>query len=236
MRILITNDDGIDTAGIRLLAENAKKYGEVWVVAPDGQRSAMSHCYSFRETITVRDFDFGMEGITAYTCTGTPADCVRVGATRLMPQRPDFVLSGINNGYNMCWDIQYSATIGAAMEAVSMGIQAIAFSEGSQDKNEVTRVYLDEILRECMSKPLGVNQAWNVNFPDSGLDGLSGIKRDCKVSTDQFYDDFYDEEMLEDGGIKLKVVPKRIWKATEGTDLDAIMKNYISIGVVNNIG
>ena len=100
-RILITNDDGIDSGGIARLAKAAKDFGEVWVVAPQHQRSAASHCITLREPIDVYPHDFAVEGVHAYSCSGTPADCVRVGGLSVMPVRPDVVLSGINFGYNV---------------------------------------------------------------------------------------------------------------------------------------
>ena len=131
MNILITNDDGIEADGLIRLAEAAKEFGEVWVVAPKRERSAASHSITLRRHIDVYPHnDFPVEGVKAYHCSGKPADCVRVGALAVMPEKPDLVLSGINYGYNSATDIQYSATVGAAFEAAFQGIHAIALSEG----------------------------------------------------------------------------------------------------------
>ena len=105
-KILITNDDGIQSDGIIRLARAAKKYGKVWVVAPDGQRSAMSHRITLRETIEFFPVDFPVEGVHAYASTGTPADCVRFGILNIVKEKPDYVFSGINYGYNSGTDIQ----------------------------------------------------------------------------------------------------------------------------------
>ena len=112
-RILITNDDGIGADGIRKLAEIARRFGEVTVVAPDAQRSAASHHCIFSKPLILKEYDFGPDGIRAYTLDGTPADCVRVGIFAAMDRKPDIVLSGINHGYNISSDIQYSGTVGA---------------------------------------------------------------------------------------------------------------------------
>ena len=93
-KILITNDDGIQSDGIIRLARAAKKYGKVWVVAPDGQRSAMSHRITLRETIEFFPVDFPVEGVHAYASTGTPADCVRFGILNIVKEKPDYVFSG----------------------------------------------------------------------------------------------------------------------------------------------
>ena len=116
-KILITNDDGIDSDGIIRLAQVAKEFGEVYVVAPDGQRSAMSHSITLRHSIEAWEVEFPVEGVKAYACNGTPGDCVRIGVLNIVPGRPDNVFSGINYGYNVATDLQYSATAGAAFEA-----------------------------------------------------------------------------------------------------------------------
>lgn len=236
LKILISNDDGIDAPGLRLLADTARKHGEVWIVAPDGQRSAMSHCFTFNKPVLVKDYDFQMEGVKAYTCSGTPADCVRIGIIKLLPEKPDFVFAGINSGFNMSWDIQYSGTLGAAMEGVFYGVQSIAFSQGNPDNSEVVKRYIDELMVECMSKPLGAGKVWNINFPDCKLEECKGVLRDRAVSTDDFYHDDYDIETIEDGVRSFMISVHRKWEATEGTDLAAIIDNYVSVGIVSNIG
>ena len=127
MRILVTNDDGICAHGIVRLAEAAKKLGEVTVIAPEHECSAMSHHITLRRNMIMKRHDFPVEGVKAFSCTGSPADCVRVGCLYLLPRKPDVVLSGVNHGWNVATDIQYSATAGAAMEAAFQEIPAIAF-------------------------------------------------------------------------------------------------------------
>ena len=128
-KILIVNDDGIDSDGLVRLAREAVKWGEVYVVAPDGQRSAASHSLTIDMPIDIHPVGFPVEGVKAYSCTGLPTDCVRIGSACVMPQKPDVVFSGINNGFNAGTDIQYSATVGAALDAAMAGYPAIAFSE-----------------------------------------------------------------------------------------------------------
>ena len=91
-KILITNDDGVDAGGISRLAEAAADLGEVWVVAPSGQCSALSHSITLRHSIEVHPYDLGVEKVHAFSCSGTPGDCVRVGALSVMPYKPDVVL------------------------------------------------------------------------------------------------------------------------------------------------
>ena len=100
------------------------------MVAPESERSAASHSLTLRHSVDVNPVDFGMDGVTAYACSGTPSDCVRVGCLYLMKEKPDVVMSGINYGSKVSSDIQYSATLGAAFEGEFQGFHSIAFSEG----------------------------------------------------------------------------------------------------------
>ena len=234
-KILITNDDGINADGIIRLAQAATEFGEVWVVAPDSQRSAMSHSITLRHSVDAWKVDFPVPGVHAYACSGTPGDCVRIGSLNIVSGKPDHVFSGINYGFNAASDIQYSATAGAAFEAAFQGIHTIAFSEDACEIHEVTERYLKEIIAELLNKPLGVNQIWNVNFPGCQLAECNGILRDRKVSTDAFYVDRYIETTVSEDKVSYMVEGIRNYSALEGTDLKAIFDNYISIGIATNI-
>ena len=234
-KILITNDDGIFSDGIARLAEAALKFGEVWVVAPDSQRSAVSHSVTLRHSIDAWKTDFPVPGVHAFACDGMPADCVRIGVLNIVPGKPDHVFSGINYGYNLASDIQYSATAGAAFEAAFQGVHTIAFSEGASPLHEVTDRYLGEIIGELLDKPLCKNHIWNVNFPGCPLSECRGVLRERKVSTDVFYLDHYNETPVSEGRITYMVEGVRKWEAAEGTDLRAILDSYVSIGAAANI-
>lgn len=234
-KILITNDDGITSDGLVRLARAASKLGEVWVIAPDGQRSAKSHAINLHDPIDVFEVDFPVDGVHAYMTTGTPADCVRFGILNFVKSKPDLVLSGINFGYNCGSDLQYSATVGAALEGASVSAHSIAFSEGANGVHEVTDAYLDEMLLELLDKPLGRNRIWNVNFPECPLSEFKGILRDRKVASEAFYIDTYSEEPIE-GGIRLRVDGVYREDAEEGTDFEACVSNCISVGIVSNVG
>ena len=234
-KILITNDDGINADGIIRLVQAATEFGEVWVLAPDSQRSAMSHSITLRHSVDAWKVDFPVPGVHAYACSGTPGDCVRIGSLNIVPEKPDHVFSGINYGFNAASDIQYSATAGAAFEAAFQGIHTIAFSEDACEIHEVTERYLKEIIAELLNKPLGVNQIWNVNFPGCQLAECNGILRDRKVSTDAFYVDRYIETTVSEDKVSYMVEGIRNYNASEGTDLKAILDNYVSIGIAANI-
>lgn len=234
-KILITNDDGIDAGGIIRLAAAAVKYGDVWVVAPESQRSAASHSITLRGYIDVYEHSFPVDGVKAYAISGTPADCVRLGVLNIMPQKPDIVLSGINFGYNAGSDVQYSATIGAAMEAVFQGIPAVAFSEGTNDGYIITDMHLDTILSEVIETPFTPGKIVNVNFPTCKPEEFKGILRDRLNSSGCIYRDRYDSEKLSDGGVRYRVNGIYNEDVEAGSDLRALFNNYISIGTVTNI-
>lgn len=234
-KILITNDDGIDSDGIVRLARAAKDFGEVWVVAPDGQRSAMSHSITLRHSVEVWECDFPVPGVHAYACDGKPADCVRIGTLNIVPGKPDHVFSGINYGYNLATDLQYSATAGAAFEAAFQRIHTIAFSEDASEIHEVTDKYLKEIIADLLDRTLEINQIWNVNFPGCRVNECKGILYDRKVSADNFYDDMYHETVVASGRISYTVEGIRNHQALEGTDLKAIFDQYVSVGIATNI-
>ena len=235
-KILITNDDGIEADGIIRLAEIAKDYGEVWVIAPAHQRSAASHCITLRDSIEMKKHDFPVEGVKAFACSGTPADCVRVGSLSLMPYKPDVVLSGINYGYNVASDIQYSATCGAAFEASFQGFRAIALSEDGNKNHGITDAYIRELLDEYIDVKLERNQILNINFPRGNKEDCKGILRDRITSEDSFYHDGYKLiEEKEDGTLCYMVNGIYNEDAEPDTDFRAVVDKYISVGVVNNI-
>ncbi len=171
----------------------------------------------------------------AFACDGMPADCVRIGALNIVPGGPDHVLSGINSGFNVASDIQYSATAGAAFEASFNGLHTIAFSEDASGLHEVTDRYIGEITAELLDKPLGINQIWNVNFPGCPLAACRGVLRDRKVSTDAFYRDRYIGSPDGEDRVIYTVEGIRHWEASEDTDLRAVLDNYVSVGIATNI-
>ena len=128
MRLLCTNDDGILAHGLDCLVRAAEPLGEVTVVAPDREQSATSHSLTLHHPLRpVR------RGERRWQVDGTPTDCAMLAIEALMPERPDFVLSGINHGHNMGEDVLYSGTVAAAMEGLSLGVPAIALSFAGGD-------------------------------------------------------------------------------------------------------
>lgn len=239
-RILITNDDGIESEGLYRLVKEAVKFGEVWIVAPESERSAASHSITLRHGIDVYPVEYEVEGeyaVHAYSCSGTPGDCVRVGCTAIVPEKPTVVLCGINFGYNVASDIQYSATCGSAFEAEFQGVPAIAFSEGAGKYHEVSDRYLFEILEKLIDTEFMPGKIYNVNFPFCPLSECKGVLFDRGVSRGMVYKDEYKvAEKLENGGVRYMVDGVFTPEAENGTDYRAVLDNYVSVGTVQNVG
>ena len=236
MRILVTNDDGIDSPWLVPVAETAKRFGQVTVVAPAGQCSAMSQRITCREAMDAeRQTDFPIEGVEAWSLTGTPTDCVKIALHYLMREKPDFVFTGMNIGCNAGYDIAFSGTLGAALEARRQGIPAIAFSCECTGTSETAETWMSSIAEELMEKDAGPGMVWNVNFPGVAAKACKGILRDRTVAPLQFYADHYCVLEQQDGFLKVieeghPVPPECI---PEGSDIAAVMNGYISVGKVN---
>jgi 5'-nucleotidase len=167
MRLLCTNDDGFLAHGLRILVAAAEPLGEVTVVAPDREQSATSHSLTLHHP--VRPIQ---RGERRWQVDGTPTDCVMLAVEALMPERPDFVLSGINHGQNMGEDVLYSGTVAAAMEGISIGIPSIAISFAGGDLRADVGMLDDQIesvtalLRHLTSLPaFPAHTLLNVNIP-----------------------------------------------------------------------
>lgn len=220
MKILITNDDGFDSLGIRLLAQWAQKLGEVTVIAPKTEQSGTSHGIDFIHPTEIKQVDV-IPGITVYSMASTPADCVRFGVFGLK-EKYDLVLSGINRGVNVGEDIVYSGTVGAIFEAAKCGIPAIAFSTFPTTQ-EIAASYLDDIYDYFIeNKLMEENNLYNVNIPDA----VEGIRMTYQGSM-YFSDSFVKQEgdiYIQVGGPVPDICPDDI-----NRDTVAIHKNLITV-------
>ena len=178
-RILITNDDGYSADGIKILYEIAKNYtSDVWIVAPEYEKSGASHALTFIKDLTLKKQD---ENI--YSVNGTPSDCVVIALENvLQDKRPDILLSGINSGVNVAEDVTYSGTIAAAMEGVIRRVPSIAISQNYDlgKKNEiswdVSKAFLDKVLDSVSATGWDFNSLLNVNFPQCNVNEVNGIE------------------------------------------------------------
>lgn len=231
MNLLITNDDGINAQGIAVLARAAAAFGKVTVVAPARQCSAMSHRITLGHPLRLEAVDFPVENVTAYSLDGTPADCVKATLDAILPEKPDVVLSGINHGYNVGYDVVYSGTVGAAMEALMNGIPAIALSQNDVGSFTIAEEYLPQVLSELLTAVPSRREIWNVNFP---TESCRGILRDRTVASESYYSgSLYRAETEQ--GTHLQYPPmldvdNSIPRGPEDSDLNAVIRGYISIG------
>lgn len=179
--ILVTNDDGITAPGLRALVRYMKEIGDVIVVAPDSPQSGMGHAITLDNTLYSKKVTIDIEnGATAeYSCSGTPADCVKLALQELLDRKPDICVSGINHGSNSSINVIYSGTMSAAIEAGIEGIPAIGFSlcDFSWDANfEKPGEAIKKIVREALEKGMPQGVVLNVNIPKLVGKEYRGIK------------------------------------------------------------
>jgi 5'-nucleotidase len=171
MRILLTNDDGISAPGLALLARVAARFGEVWIVAPDGERSAISRSLSLYRPLHLHEI-----APRRFACDGTPADCIYL-AMHHLAVAPDVVLSGVNPGPNLGHDVHYSGTAAGALEAAWHGVGALALSHESRDIELMAGLdgRLAELLTALLPMARTEKTAFNVNLPASDRGPWAGF-------------------------------------------------------------
>lgn len=179
--ILITNDDGVNAPGILVLTKLMMQLGEVLVVAPDGPRSGQSNAITVNEPIKAKLIE-KEEGITRYSCTGTPTDCVKLAFDSLAEKEIDLVVAGINHGSNSAINVIYSGTMGATLEGCEHGVPSIGFSlcdHAYHADFSHFEPHMLTIAKETLKNGLPENVCLNVNAPIGPLKGIRTV-RQCK--------------------------------------------------------
>ena len=229
--ILVTNDDGITSNGIRKLVELMKALGDVIVVAPDSPQSGMGHAITVGDTLRLKPNSI-FEDVEAYECSGTPADCVKLAKHEVMRDRKiDVVVSGINHGANSSISVLYSGTMSAAIEGAIEGIPAIGFSlcdyspEG--DLSHVDE-YVTMITSETINKGIPRGIALNVNIPPRQQGSIKGIKV-CRQANAKWEEDF--DKRVDPHGQEYYWMVGNFINHDKGEDNDewAIANNYVSV-------
>ena len=177
--ILVTNDDGITAPGIRALISVMNELGDVVVVAPDSPQSAMGHAITINSTLYCDSIKIDDGPQIEYSCSGTPADCIKMGVNEILKRKPDICASGINHGSNSSINVIYSGTMSAAIEASIEGIPAIGFSLLDYRWNadfESIKSFIKKITVEAMKQGIPKGNALNVNFPKLKEGDIKGIK------------------------------------------------------------
>jgi len=190
--ILVINDDGITAPGIRTLIEVMKTIGEVVVVAPDSPQSGMGHAITVNSTLHLERVSKDGE-LIEFSCSGTPADCVKLGIREVLERRPDICVSGINHGSNASINVIYSGTMSAALEAGIEGIPAIGFSLCDYNWNadfEVCKAPVKAITEQVLKNGLNDGVVLNVNIPKVDKADLKGIKvcRQARANWEEEFD------------------------------------------------
>jgi 5'-nucleotidase len=239
MRVLLTNDDGIEAAGLQTLRKALIKLPgiELAVIAPDGNRSAMARSITTRRPLWVQEVDFD-DGTVGYATDGTPVDCVRLARLGLIEEfRAELVVSGINHGSNLGDDITYSGTVAAALEAIVLGLPGIAVSQQSSALELDFRVgagfafepaasFTARLVEELEDVPLPPGTLLNINVPGSGPSGVEVARLGKRV--------YRDELALVDegsGGRRLyRIYGDASYERDEtGTDLAAVAQGKIAV-------
>ncbi len=228
--ILVTNDDGITSPGIRALVEAMQELGEVVVVAPDSPQSGMGHAITIYSPLRLDKVVFQGETL-GYQCSGTPVDCVKLAVNKILHRKPDLCVSGINHGSNSSINVIYSGTISAAMEGAIEGIPSIGFSllnykldADMTTAKHVARVIASNVLRHG----LPVNTLLNVNIPDLPLGELKGIKI-CRQALAKWQEEF--DERTDPHGRQYYWLTGKFINPDKGEDTDewALKNGYVSV-------
>jgi 5'-nucleotidase len=230
MRILVTNDDGIHGPGLQVLENIARTLSDdVWVVAPDVERSGAGHSLSLSHPLRVRH----IEG-RHYEVSGTPTDCVIMACRKIMPGFPDLLLSGVNRGQNVADDVTYSGTIAAAMEGTSLGIPSIALSQctGIFDNGvsfAVAGAHGADVVKKLAGLDFGAGNLINVNFPDCRVGDVQGIEVTVQGKRDQNY--LVVDSRVDARGFDYHWLGFTRERGTPpaGTDLAAVLARRISV-------
>ena len=191
--ILVTNDDGIAAPGIRTLIEVMLDLGDVVVVAPDSPQSGMGHAITINSTLHLEKVVIDDGKQPEYSCSGTPADCVKLAVNEILGRRPDLCVSGINHGSNSSINVIYSGTMSAALEAGIEGIPAIGFSLLDYNYNanfEASKSFVKQIAQNVLNNGIPKNVVLNVNIPNLSRSEIKGVKicRQAKANWEEEFD------------------------------------------------
>lgn len=226
MHILVSNDDGVLAPGLGLLARACQAVGQVTVVAPDREQSGTSHSLTLHLPLRAMRRPDG-----AFQVDGTPTDCVLLAFGALLPQKPEFVFSGVNHGPNMGEDVLYSGTVSAAMEAVSLGVPGIAVSFAGRDQTNMSSYapWLEKLVRRITSvEEFPPNTLININLPDIPSGEVKGVRvthlgsRYFSESLSRMKDPWGREIFWIGGGTIT-------WTGGEDSDHAAVAEGYISV-------
>jgi 5'-nucleotidase len=232
-KILITNDDGVDSPGLLALAIEMQKFGEVTILAPDRNWSASGHVRTLDRPMRVKETHLA-GGFPAFAADGSPADCVALGARGFLPAKPDLVVSGINTSANLGQDVSYSGTVAAALEAAVWGIPAVAISQDAPNPQTGTRdysaaaYYARLVVENADRYHLNPEILLNVNVPTLPMEQILGI-RSTRLGKRTYFDRV--ERRADPRGKPYYwIVGEPPAGAPEsGTDIGAVADGFVSV-------
>ena len=234
MKILISNDDGILANGIHALMEALSPCHDVYVVAPDRERSAAGHSLTLHTPLRVEEVDAKYGAKRCWITTGTPGDCVKLAINAILSEeeKPDLVISGINHGPNLGADILYSGTVSCAMEGAMMGYQSIATSLASMKTDfedfKVAASFIAELVDKLGTYKIPPRTILNVNVPGLERDDIAGISV-TELGSRMFTDE-YEKRVDPRGKIYYWMAGELITESGDiHTDISAVRNNMISV-------
>lgn len=224
-RILVTNDDGIASPGIHAVAAALRALGEVWVVAPDRERTAVGHAVTLHKPLRITKM-----GHRVFMVNGTPVDCVNLALAKVLPGRPSLIVSGINRGVNLGDDVMYSGTVSAALEGTILGIPSMAVSQEGENKFrfDVGARYAARVAGEVLLHGLPAETILNVNIPNVPLRSIKGVKVTC-LSRRRFENPIV--EKVDPRGRKYYWIAgtRQSWSRLKDADHEALEHHMVSV-------
>lgn len=234
MKILISNDDGIAANGIRVLTKSLSEEHDVYVIAPDRERSAAGHSLTLHTPLRVEELDPINGAKRTWVTTGTPGDCVKIGISAILTpeEMPDLVISGINHGPNLGADILYSGTVSCAMEGAMLGVPSIAVSLASMQSDYddflYTGTFINAMLKKLKNFQFPSKTILNVNVPALDSDDIAGIAI-TELGRKMFTDN-YEKRVDPRGKVYYWMAGELISEPEDAnTDIAAVRNNKISI-------
>jgi 5'-nucleotidase len=225
LRILVTNDDGILSPGLVMLAKAVAALGEVWVVAPDRERTAVAHAVTLHKPLRVHEV-----GKRMYAVNGTPVDCVNLALLNILPKRPHLLISGINKGVNLGDDTLYSGTVSAAVEGTIHGVPSLAVSqEGGDEFHFATGAhYALRVAQLILQRGLPEETLVNLNIPNRVLRDITGVRVTC-LSRRRFENPII-EKVDPHGKTYYWIAGTRVsWSRSKDADHEAIAEGAVSL-------
>ena len=227
--ILVTNDDGVHAHGLAALHKAMTELGDVYVAAPDRERSAVSHALTLHRPLKADELSEHV-----YSINGTPTDCVALALHKILPRKPDLIASGINRGANLGDDVTYSGTVSAAMEGTILGVPSFAISLAGERPflYDSAVPFAIEVARYILEKQLPYDTFLNVNVPNLPKESLKGIrittqgKRIYDNAIQEIYSPWGEKHYWIGGG-------KPYWEHGEDMDMQSVMVGYVSVTPVH---